>query len=456
MKTVLMCAPFSSRSGYGDHARSIFYSFYDSNKYDIKLWDVKWGDTPKNFLEMSNSKHKLILDRFLSTPEVDRQPDIYVDIRIPNEFETVGRFNIGITAGIETNAVSRKWIEGCNKMDLIIVPSQHSKASFMNTVYDKMENRPDGTQVKTGELKVQKQIEVIFEGTDDEIYKPIKIGNKTLDLEEKNIINYINTKVSEKFAFLFVGQWCQGGFGEDRKDVSKLIKIFYETFANLKKKPALILKTSGANFSIIDYKDCKRKIESIKNNFPSEWDLPNIYLLHGSLLDKEMNMLYNHPKIKCMVSLTHGEGFGRPLLEATMVGLPVIASNWSGHIDFLSNKLSSLVDGELVKVSKSVVWEDIIIPESQWFVINEHSAFENLKYAFKNEFSIKENAKSLMRENRNKFTLSKMSELINNTLDRYLENMPSNVKLKLPKLKKVSNKESNLSKLKLPKLKKVT
>ncbi len=455
-KLMLICAPVSSRSGYGSHARDLVWSFLDSDNYDIKILDVRWGECPRNALDKDNQNDKRIIDCILPQPQMDRQPDVYVDIRIPNEFETHGKINIGITAGIETNAVSQKWLEGCNKMDLVIVPSEHSKAGFVTTHYDKVQQLPDGKQQKVGELKLEKQIEVIFEGTDDEIYKPIKIGNKTLDLEEKNIINYINTKVSEKFAFLFVGQWCQGGFGEDRKDVSKLIKIFYETFANLKKKPALILKTSGANFSIIDYKDCKRKIESIKNNFPSEWDLPNIYLLHGSLLDKEMNMLYNHPKIKCMVSLTHGEGFGRPLLEATMVGLPVIASNWSGHIDFLSNKLSSLVDGELVKVSKSVVWEDIIIPESQWFVINEHSAFENLKYAFKNEFSIKENAKSLMRENRNKFTLSKMSELINNTLDRYLENMPSNVKLKLPKLKKVSNKESNLSKLKLPKLKKVT
>ena len=149
-----------------------------------------------------------------------------------------------------------------------------------------------------------------------------------------------------------------------------------------------------------------------------------------------------------MVSFTHGEGFGRPLLEATMVGLPVIASGWSGPIDFLNDKFSYLITGELEQVPKSVVWKDIIIPESKWFVINEHSAFEKLKYAFENEYTIKENAKSLMRINREKFSLTRMFELFDNTIDKFLEKLPSHTKLELPKLKKVT-------KVKLPKLKKI-
>ena len=126
-KLMLICAPVTSRSGYGDHARDLVWSFLDLEKYDIKIWDVRWGETPRNALKKDNPNDKRSVDCIMNEPKLDREPDVYVDIRIPNEFETHGRFNIGITAGIETDAVSQKWLEGCNKMDLVIVPSEHSK-----------------------------------------------------------------------------------------------------------------------------------------------------------------------------------------------------------------------------------------------------------------------------------------------------------------------------------------
>ncbi len=448
-KLVLMCAPFTSRSGYGDHARSIFYALHQTEKYEIKLLDVRWGDTPRNFLQKDNSTHKLVLDAILDSQQLNTQPDIYIDIRIPNEFETYGKYNIGITAGIETNAISTKWVEGCNKMDLVIVPSNHSREGIVNVVYDKMQNLPDGKQQKVGELRVDKTVEVIFEGTDETIFKSLKVNEIN-----KSILNKINTIVEEDFAFLFVGQWVKGGYGEDRKDIGKLIKVFIETFANLKKQPALILKTSGATFSIIDREEILRKIKEVQRKFPQDWSLPNIYLLHGDLTDKEMNDLYNHPKIKCMVSFTHGEGFGRPLLEASMVGLPIIASAWSGHIDFLNPNYALLLKGSLEQVPASAVWEDIIIPESKWFVIDEHSAYSALKFAFENKIEIKEKAKRLMRDNRKKYTLNNMTELLNEVVDKHVKHLDGPTQLNLPKLKKVGENEP--PKIKLPKLKKIT
>ena len=246
-KFMLICAPVSSRSGYGDHARDLVWSFMESNKYDIKILDVRWGDCPRNALNKDNPKDKKMLDCILPKPETDRQPDIYVDIRIPNEFETFGKYNIGITAGIETNAVSQKWIEGCNKMDLVIVPSEHSKDGFVNSIYDKVQNLPNGQQQKVGEFKFEKPIEVVFEGSDEDIYKPLKSNEINSDF-----LDTINEKVPEDSAFLCVGQWTQGGFGEDRKDLGRTIKCFIEAFANKKKQPALILKSNGATFSIMD------------------------------------------------------------------------------------------------------------------------------------------------------------------------------------------------------------
>ena len=438
-KLMLICAPVTSRSGYGDHARDLVRSFIKHDKYEIKIFDVNWGETPRDALD--NELDKNIIDCILPEPKMDKQPDIYVDIRIPNEFQTFGKFNIGITAGIETTAVSSKWVDCCNKMDLVIVPSEHSKDGFVRALYEKMQQLPDGKQQKVGELKLEKPIEVLFEGVDDDIFKPLE--NSSLDLVDN---------MKEDFAFLHVGLWGKGGYGEDRKDIAKLVKVFYESFANKKEKPALILKTNGAGFSIMDREDCLSKINNIKSKFPKDWNLPNIYLLHGSLSSEEMNKLYNHPKVKSFVSLTHGEGFGRPMLEASMVGLPVITSGWSGQVDFLSETDSMLLGGELVQVPKSQHWENIIIPESEWFNVNETQAYKALNYCFQNYDDVKKKALNLMKVNRDKFTLDKMTEKLDEIITPYIDKIPSQVGIKLPKLKKV--KDSNTPKIKLPKLKK--
>jgi len=440
-KVMLICAPVTSRSGYGDHARDLVRSFIKHNKYDVKILDVPWGECPRNALD--EVKDKEMMNCILPEPRMDKQPDVYVDIRIPNEFQQWGKFNIGITAGIETTAVSSNWIDGCNKMDLIIVPSEHSKQGFVNALYEKMQNLPDGNQQKVGELRLEKPMEVLFEGVDESDYKPI--DDSSLDLVDD---------IKEDFAFLHVGMWGKGGFGEDRKDISKLVKVFYESFANKKEQPALILKTNGATFSIMDREECLNKINSIKSNFPKDWNLPNVYLLHGSLSTEEMNKLYNHPKVKTFVSLTHGEGFGRPLLEASMVGLPVIASSWSGQMDFLSQTDSMLLGGEMVQVPKSQVWKDIIIPESQWFNVNETQTYKAMNYCFQNYDEVKEKAMNLMKINRDKFTLDKMTEKLDKIVTPLIDKIPTQVGIQLPKLKKVG--DTNKSKIKLPKLKKTS
>ena len=440
-KLMLICAPVSSRSGYGDHARDLVRAFLKLDKFNVKILDVNWGQTPKNGLDTELDKN--IIDCILPEPKMDSQPDVYVDIRIPNEFQTYGKLNIGITAGIETTAVSNNWIEHCNKMDLTIVPSEHSKDGFVKALYEKMQQLPDGQQQKVGELKLEKPIEALFEGVNENTFKPI--DDSSLDLVDD---------IKEDFAFLHVGLWGQGGYGEDRKDIAKLVKIFYESFANKKKQPALILKTAGATFSILDREECLRKINEIKSMFPKDWNLPNVYLLHGSLSEEEMNKLYNHPKVKAFVSLTHGEGFGRPMLEASMVGLPVIASAWSGQMDFLSETDSLLLGGELKQVPKSQHWQNIIIPESQWFNVNETQAYKAMNYCFTNYDEVKEKALNLMKINRDKFTLDKMTEKLGKIITPYIDKVPTQVQFQLPKLKKVG--DTKPPKIKLPKLKKVT
>ena len=442
---MLICAPVTSRSGYGDHARDLVTSLFHHDKYDINILDVPWGSCPRNALKPENEMDKRILDSILEKPELSRKPDIYIDIRIPNEFQTYGEFNIGITAGIETTVVSQAWLEGCNKMDLIIVPSEHSKEGFVNTIFDKVNNLPDGKQQKVGELKLEKPIEVLFEGADENIFKPI--DDASLDLVDD---------IDEKDVFLFTGQWANGGYGEDRKDISRLIKVFYESFANKKEKPALLLKANGASFSILDREECLTKINNVKSKFPSDWDLPNVYLLHGDLSKEQLNKLYNHPKVKAMASITHGEGFGRPLLEATMVGLPVIASGWSGQLDFLDKEKSMLIGGKLDKVPNSVLWKDIIVEGSEWFYADENQLYKAFNHVYNNYDEVKSKSLKLMKENRKKFTLSNMTNLFDNIMKKiHLPATPEQVNLTLPKLKKVKT-EKESPKIKLPKLKKMT
>ena len=440
-KFMLICAPVTSRSGYGDHARDLVRSFLTHDKYDIEIIDVPWGECPRDALDIE--KDIDMISRINKTNQVNRHPDVYVDIRIPNEFQTYGKINIGITAGIETTAVSQAWIDGCNKMDLIIVPSEHAKKGFIDTVYEKLQNTPDGKQQKVGEFRLEKPMEVLFEGANENLYK--SIDDVSLNLVDD---------IKEDFCFLHVGQWTQGGYGEDRKDIAKMIKIFYESFANKKEQPALLLKTNGATYSIMDREDCLKKINEVKSKFPKDWNLPNVYLLHGSLSEKEMNKLYNHPKVKAFVSLTHGEGFGRPLLEATMTGLPVIASAWSGQMDFLSDTDSLLLGGELKQVPQSMVWKDIIIPESQWFNVNEQQTYKAMNYCFTNYNEVKEKALNLMKINRDKFTLNKMTEKLDKIITPFMDKVPQQVGLNLPKLKKVGSSEP--PKIKLPKLKKLS
>ena len=422
------------------------------DKYDINCLDVRWGECPRNALDENNEFNNTLKNTFVEAGpqgiQLPKQPDIYIDVRIPNEFQNFGKKNIGITAGVETDAVSNVWLESCNKMDAVITVSEHSKNSFVKSVYDKVQPGPNGEQQKVGELRLEKPMEVLFEGLDENIYYSKKSSEISAELKETL------DSIPENFAFLMVGQWCAGAFGEDRKDIPRAIKIFYETFANRATMPALVVKTSGATQSILDREQCLERIKEIKAQFPSDIKLPNVYLLHGNLSDDEMNDLYNHHKIKAFYLLTHGEGFGRPLLEASFTGLPVVTSAWSGHLDFLPSDRAILIPGEVTQVPRSVVWKDIVIEQSKWFTADANKASGGLNYVFENYNKVKEKATALMHENRNKFTLQKMSEKIGSILANITEDLPKQVSLNLPKLKKKKTSES--PKIKLPKLKKAS
>jgi len=409
------------------------------DKFDIKIWPVRWGSTAMNALNDKDSNDIPIIERLLDNPNLERQPDIHIHIVVPNEFQPVGKYNIGITAGLECTVIPPKWIEGMNRMDMNIVPSNFVKDVMNSVTFDIQDERTKQIQ---GQLKNEKSIEVLFEGVDTNIYKKTSEFTKELVDELK--------KVKESFNFLFVGHWLQGNLGHDRKDTGMLVKVFLEAFKNIKNAPGLILKTSGAGFSVLDREDILTKIENIKDSVKG--DLPNIYLLHGDFTDDEMNELYNHPKVKAHINITHGEGFGRPLLEASISGKPVIASNWSGHTDFLSKELAILVGGSLTNVTKDSFPKDMFVDEARWFTVNYQETAAIMKEVHKRYKKYTLNAKKLGRINSSKFSLNAMTKKFEKILDQYVPEFPKEVSLKLPKLKKVSGEPPKIS---LPKLKKV-
>jgi glycosyltransferase involved in cell wall biosynthesis len=416
--TILFRGPVKTRSGYGSHSRDLLEALYQMNIFDIKIDSCMWGNTPMTALESDNTFHKWIEGNIVN--KFDGLPDIYIQVTVPNEFKRYGKFNIGITAGIETTVAPKDWIDGCNQMDLIIATSNFSKEVLVSTVYDE---RNKTTNELTNQYKITKPIEVLFEGVDTKIY------NDTINPKFK-------LDIKEDFAFLFVGHWLKGNIGQDRKDVGMLIKCFVEAFKDEKKSPALVLKTSSSSFSIKEREVFIKRIKEIVGETPNS---PSIYLLFGDLTNKEMNDLYNHKKIKSMMSITKGEGFGRPLLEFTMSGKPVIVSNWSGHKDFLPVDKSIMIGGKLTDVDDSAI-DQFIIKGSKWFTANYNEVVEVMKLVRDDYSRFLSNSVLLKEENSKNFSLEKMKDRFQEILKPYLvvaQPAPQQTKLILPKLNKV-------------------
>jgi hypothetical protein len=424
--TFVISCPIDTYSGYGARSRDIVKAIIELEKYDVKILSQRWGSTPRGFIK-ANPEWEFLTPHLLNSPQLPTQPEIWMQITVPNEFQPVGKYNIGCTAGIETTIAPAEWLEGCGKMNLILGSSEHTISVLKNSKYEK---RDQQTNQSIGFVEWKGDSEIMFEGANTDLYKPTK---STFDL----------SNVKEEFAYLFVGHWMQGAMGEDRKNVGLLVKAFYETFKNKTKKPALILKTSQVGSSYMDRDELIKRIKAVKNTVNSS-NLPNVYLLHGEFTDVEMNEIYNHTKVKAMVNLTKGEGFGRPLLEFSLTNKPIISSNWSGHIDYLNPEFTTLLPGTLTKVHPSAA-NNMLLADSEWFSVDYGQTGYYLKDMFVNYKGYLEKAKRQGFQSRTKFSFNAMKEKLDTVLTERIPEFPKQVQLQLPKLKKIE----------LPKLKKI-
>lgn len=427
---LVFCGPITTRSGYGEHARDLLQSLIETDKYNIKVIPINWGDTPMNALDMNNPIHVKISNAIMTSQLTD-QPDIWMQVTVPNEFQPVGKYNIGITAGIETNICSPEWIDGCNKMNLIIVPSKHSRDVLLHTEYERVDKN---TGQSAGKLKLAVPVEVLHEGVRlDAFGKELSINQKFSD-ELTNLIK-------ENFALLFVGHWLRGDVGQDRKDVSGMLITFIKTFSNQKDAPAMVMKCSSGTFSVSDRSHTLNKIKMIREmvGIPIEQQ-PNIYLIHGDLTENELNTLYNHDKIKCLVSFTKGEGYGRPIAEFLTSGKPVLVSGWSGHVDFVNPAFQTYLDGKLTEVHHSSVWDGVINKDAAWFTVDYQKAAEKLRDFKKNYGKYVSNSKRGLDPFTKKWSYQSMAEKFDNLLETNLPKFAQRMKLNLPKLIPTSNR----------------
>lgn len=429
----VISAPIDCYAGYGFRSRDFVKALYELKKdeWEIEILPQRWGSTPWGYIADNQEEWGWIVSLLNSTGQLKRQPDFWCQITVPNEFQPIGKYNLGLTAGIETNLCHASWIDGVNRMDLTLVSSEHAKNVLEHTTFQ--EKNPQNQTIRS--VKLEKRVEVLFEGAD--LNKYFYIPDDLID--GTDLVNYLD-QIKEDFCYLVVGHWLQGDLGEDRKNIGLTIRTFLDTFKNKKNKPAMVLKVSGGGASIMDRDSILEKIDKIRKSIDSQ-DLPNLYLIHGELDDEDINYLYNHDKIKAMVSLTKGEGFGRPLLEFSLSKKPIIAPAYSGHMDFLFSEYVNLVGGQLTQIHPSAVVENLLIAESSWMSVDVKQVEFFLKDIFEKYSKYEEKAKQQAYRSKTMFSFDEMKKL----LGVYLDRVPKRAELKLP----------TLNKIQLPKLKKV-
>lgn len=386
MKTLLFRGPVLTQSGYGCHARQIARWLLSRRDLDVKFSTLGWGDTP--WLIDVNLEGGLVGEIMKRSVRMDHKADISVQLQLPNEWDTsVAPVNIGITAGVETDRCNPEWITACNKMTAIVVPSQHTKSVFTSTG------------------AITKPLHVIPEAYCDAIRKQ--------DLP-------VLPNFSTPFNFLLFGQLTGNNAESDRKNIFYTIKWLCEVF---KDDPdvGIVVKTNMGKHSKIDRVLTRGLLTNVVNESRKDSAYPKVHLLHGDMSEEEVASLYRHPQIKALVSLTRGEGYGLPILEAAASGLPVIATGWSGHLDFLQHGKYVSIYYQLRDVHSSRIDGKIFVPGSRWANVDEDDFKKRVSKFRVSNSTPREWASELKVILQEKYSLESVCKMYDETLKEYIE-----------------------------------
>lgn len=390
-KTILLRGPLIVQSGYGVHARQVARWLFDvaAKNHDIEVVTelLPWGQCP--WYTDTDAENGLI-GRIIQA-SIKKQPfyDMTIQIQLPNEWNPLlGMVNVGITAGVETSKCNPAWIDCINRMQLVITPSEFTKQTFLNSG------------------AVTTPISVVPESYFDKIkeqdsIKPFEIPNLETD-----------------FNFLVHGQLTGNNPENDRKNIPYTIKWLSEVFSG-RSDIGVVLKTSLVRQTALDRIMVTNLFNKMLMEIKTNPVGPRFYLLHGTLSEEELIGLYRHPKIKCLASLTRGEGWNLVALEAAACGLPVMITNWSAHTEFLNLGNFIKVDYRLDKIHPSRVDKNIFVPEAEWAYPSELD-FKRRAVKFVNSPEMpKEWAKDLQKKILEGYSFEKIAEKLSQELDSF-------------------------------------
>ena len=394
-RKIFVRGPVLSQSGYGEQSRFALRALKSrEDLYDIFIQPMRWGQT--GWIWERNEFREWMDDRIALTQVLIEKnqfnPDLSIQITIPNEFQKLCNHNIGYTAGIETTKVAPEWIKSGNDMDKIIVVSDHAKQVFQNTMVQATNEHGE-----TFPYKLLTEIDVVNESTP--IAEPESIPNMSLDYD---------------FNFLMVSQISP------RKNMENAVKWWIEEFID--QEVGLVLKTSMVSNSIIDMEFLEAMVRSMVSKYPQR--KCKVYVLHGDLSAGQMTWLYRHEKIKAMVNIAHGEGYGLPMFEAAREALPIVAVGWSGHLDFLSHNGKNMfceVDYTIQPVQREAVWKGVIQKDSMWAFADQGSYKMKLREMRRSWPSYKEVANELQALLEENFKDEKLYEDFCNSVESVFE-----------------------------------
>lgn len=385
MKTVVLRGPALTQSGYGVHTRQVARWLLQRPDFDVKFMTLPWGDTP--WLLDGDLHDGLVGEIMKRTVPPTFKADISFQLQLPNEWDpSIAPINIGITAGVETDRCSPEWVEACNRMTAVVVPSQHTKTNLTNSG------------------AITKPLFVIPEAYCDAI--------RSTDLPEMPTF-------STPFNFLVFGQLTGNNPENDRKNIFYTIKWLCEVFKD-DPEVGIVLKTNVGKNSLIDRGMTRGLITAVANDSRKGGKGPKVHLVHGDMNDSEVAALYKHPQIKALVSLTRGEGYGLPILEAAASGLPVIATGWSGHLDFLRHGKYVSVYYQLADVHASRIDGRIFVKGARWAMPSEED-FKKRALKFRQSHSTpKQWASELATVLQDKYSLTSIMTMYDQVLKEFI------------------------------------
>jgi|TARA_R110002060_G_scaffold68228_5_gene76940 hypothetical protein len=338
---VVLRGPLLSISGYGVHSRQVF-QWAESKGWRISSLVLPWGINP--YYVNPDAQNGLI-GRIMQTTQPfgeNESIDLSLQIQLPNEWDpNLAKINIGITAGVETTICNPEWIQACNRMDHIVVPSEFTKKVFIDSGLS-----PD-------------KVSAIPEAFTCDL----------TDTDKSRILSDSMNSIPTKFNFLVFGQITGHDPESDRKNTFYNIKWLAESFTD-DPDVGIIIKTNTGRLSVKDREQSVMILQELINQV-RKGPYPRFYLAHGLMDESEISALYRHDIVKALVAPTRGEGWGLPILDAAVCGLPVIATKWSGHLDFMKQVKFLDLDYDLVPVPDHKIDNQIFMSGAKWANVKE-------------------------------------------------------------------------------------